>query len=53
MTEAELAKMRGIAMEVLFAWVKSRGGRVAEAYEIIKPFILQQTKPGAPVQFSK
>ena len=53
MPEAELAKMRGIAMEVLLAWVKSRGGRVAEAYEIIKPFIVQQTKAGAPVQFSK
>lgn len=53
MPEAELAKTRGVAMEVLLAWVKSRGGRVAEAYEVIKPFIVQQTKAGVPVQFSK
>lgn len=53
MPEAELAKIREIAMEIIFAWVSKRGGRIAEAYEIIKPFIVQQTKPGVPVQFSK
>jgi TRAP-type C4-dicarboxylate transport system substrate-binding protein len=51
MPEKELAQIRKIALGVLTAWVEKEGGRVAEAYEIVKPFIVPQTKPGKPTMF--
>ena len=51
MPAAELAKIRKVALEILLSWVKKEGGRVAEAFEIIKPFIIEQTKPGKPTMF--
>jgi TRAP-type C4-dicarboxylate transport system substrate-binding protein len=51
MPEDQLVLIRKAALEVLTAWVKKEGGRVAEAYEMIKPFIIPQTKPGKPTMF--
>jgi TRAP-type C4-dicarboxylate transport system substrate-binding protein len=53
MPEAELAKIRQTAMEVLVDWVTKTGGRVAEAYAVIKPFVVPQTESGKPTQFYK
>lgn len=51
MPEAELAQVREAALKVLLAWVKKEGGHVAEAFEIIKPFVISQTEPGKPAEF--
>jgi TRAP-type C4-dicarboxylate transport system substrate-binding protein len=51
MPAPELAQIRKEALAVLTAWVKKEGGRVAEAYEIIKPFVIPQTQPGKPTMF--
>jgi TRAP-type C4-dicarboxylate transport system substrate-binding protein len=48
MPEAELAKVRETALIILQAWVAKEGGRVAEAYEVIKPFVIPQKEPGKP-----
>jgi TRAP-type C4-dicarboxylate transport system substrate-binding protein len=51
MPETELAKIREVALGVLTAWVNKTGGRTAEAFEIIKPFVVQQTEAGKPTTF--
>lgn len=51
--EEELVKIREIAMKVWLAWINKEGGRVLEAFWAIQPFVIPQTEPGVPVQFSK
>jgi C4-dicarboxylate-binding protein DctP len=51
MPEAELAKIRETALKVLQAWVTKEGGRVGEAFEVIKPFVIPQKEPGKPSMF--
>jgi TRAP-type C4-dicarboxylate transport system substrate-binding protein len=51
MPEEELAKVRETALQILKAWVAKEGGRVAEAYEVLKPFVIPQKEPGKPTVF--
>lgn len=51
--EEDLSLIRKTALKVLLSWVEKTGGRPAEAFEVIKPFILPQKEPGVPLQFSK
>lgn len=53
MPEAELVKIREMAMKVLTAWVDKEGGRPAEAFEVIRPYVVPQTEPGKPIKFYK
>ena len=41
--EEDLVKIRELAMKVQVDWVKKTGGRTAEAWEIIKPFVIPPT----------
>lgn len=49
--EKQLSEIRKTALGILTAWVQKEGGRVAEAFEIVKPFIIPQTQPGKPTMF--
>jgi TRAP-type C4-dicarboxylate transport system substrate-binding protein len=51
MPETELVKVREIALKILRTWVSKEGGRVAEAFEVIKPFVIPQKEPGKPTMF--